>query len=60
MAERIVRAALLAKGITFIRYNDDYRMFASSHSEAYRHLAFLADVLYKNHGLTLQPQKTKS
>lgn len=53
-----VDEALLAADIDFIRYNDDYRIFASSHSEAYRHLAFLADVLYKNHGLTLQPQKT--
>lgn len=54
-----VDSALLAGGVTFIRYNDDYRIFASDHAEAYRHLAFLADVLYKNHGLTLQPQKTK-
>jgi hypothetical protein len=54
-----VDAALLAKGLTFTRYNDDYRIFASTHSEAYRQLGFLADVLYKNHGLTLQPQKTR-
>jgi hypothetical protein len=50
--------ALLANGVRFVRYNDDYRIFASSHSEAYRHLAFLANVLFSNHGLTLQPQKT--
>jgi len=53
-----VDEALLAKGITFVRFNDDYRIFATSYSEAYRHLAFLADILYRNHGLTLQPQKT--
>jgi len=50
--------ALLANGVTFIRYNDDYRIFTKSHDEAYRALAFLAEVLYRNHGLTLQPQKT--
>jgi len=50
--------ALLANGVKFIRYNDDYRIFANSYSQAYRQVAFLADVLYRNHGLTLQPQKT--
>jgi hypothetical protein len=50
--------ALLANGVKFIRYNDDYRIFANNHGEAYRALAFLAEVLYRNHGLTLQPQKT--
>jgi len=34
-------------------------IFAPSYSVAYRHLAILADVLYGNHGLTLQKQKTK-
>lgn len=50
--------ALLANGVNFIRYNDDYRFFSKNHGEAYRSLAILADVLYRNHGLTLQPQKT--
>ncbi|MDQ1639442.1 MAG: hypothetical protein QOF62_2781 [Pyrinomonadaceae bacterium] len=50
--------ALLANGVRFVRYNDDYRIFATSYSQSYRHLAFLADVLYKTQGLTLQPQKT--
>lgn len=50
--------ALLANGVRFIRYNDDYRLFCQSHTEAYKQLAFLADILYRNHGLTLQPQKT--
>lgn len=53
-----VDEALLANRVRFIRYNDDYRIFTQSYSEAYRHLAFLADVLSRNHGLTLQPQKT--
>lgn len=50
--------ALLANDVRYVRFNDDYRIFARSHSEAYRQLAFLADVLFKNHGLTLQQQKT--
>lgn len=50
--------ALLSAGIDFIRFNDDYRIFADSYSEAYRHIAVLAETLYRNHGLSLQPQKT--
>jgi hypothetical protein len=53
-----VDEAMLAEGALFVRYNDDYRIFSRSHAEAYRRLAFLADVLYRNHGLTLQLQKT--
>jgi hypothetical protein len=53
-----VDEAMLAAGVEFVRFNDDYRILAQSHTQAYRHLAFLADVLYRNHGLTLQPQKT--
>ncbi len=53
-----VDEALLANGIDFVRYNDDYRLFASSYTEAYRYVAFLADILFRNHGLSLQPQKT--
>lgn len=53
-----VDEALLANRVQFIRYNDDYRIFARSYAEAYRHIAFLADILFRNHGLTLQPQKT--
>ncbi len=54
-----VDEALLAANINFIRFNDDYRIFASSYEAAYRAIAFLADTLYRNHGLTLQPQKTE-
>jgi len=53
-----VDEALLANGIDYVRYNDDYRIFATSYTESYRHIAFLADILYRNHGLSLQPQKT--
>ena len=53
-----VDEALLLNGTRFIRFNDDYRIFARSHAEAYRKLAFLAETLFSNHGLTLQRQKT--
>jgi len=53
-----VDEALLANQIAFVRFNDDYRLFAESYAEAYRHLAFLADVLHRNHGFTLQREKT--
>jgi hypothetical protein len=51
--------ALLAAGIRFLRYSDDYRIFCNSQSNAYRSLAYLSDVLFRNLGLTLQPQKTE-
>src|SRR6266496_2387546 len=50
---------LKAYGVTFVRFNDDYRLFATSKNQAYRTLTILADHLYTNHGLSLQPQKTK-
>jgi hypothetical protein len=53
-----VDEAMLAAGAKFVRFNDDYRIPVGSHAEGYRRLASLADVLYRNHGLTLQPQKT--
>lgn len=53
-----VDEALLANGIDFIRFNDDYRIFASSQVEAYQHIAFLAETLFRNHGLSLQQNKT--
>jgi hypothetical protein len=50
---------LLAQGVRFLRFNDDYRIFGTSYTDVYRQLAALADSLYRNHGLTLQPQKTR-
>lgn len=55
-----VDEALLANGIDFIRFNDDYRIFAANHTQAYQKLAFLAETLFRNHGLSLQPQKTSA
>lgn len=51
--------AMLAAGIDFIRFNDDYRIFANSYEQGYRAITFLAETLYRNHGLNLQPQKTE-
>ena len=53
-----VDQALLANGLTFVRYADDYRIFCKTRKEAYQALATLAEVLWKNHGLTLAEQKT--
>lgn len=54
-----VDEALLGNGIKFVRFIDDYRLFAHSESEAFRYLTVLAETLYQNHGLTLNPQKTR-
>lgn len=50
---------LLSEGVKYVRYSDDFRIFASSEAEAYRHLTLLARALIENHGLTLQQHKTK-
>lgn len=50
--------ALLANRIEFVRFNDDYRIFANSTSDAYRKIVILAESLFRNHGLSLNPQKT--
>ena len=50
---------LLAEGMIFTRFVDDYRIFCDSRQEAYKCLARLANALHDSHGLTLQAQKTK-
>ncbi len=50
---------LLAEGMVFTRFVDDYRIFCNSRQEAYKCLARLANALHDSHGLTLQAQKTK-
>ena len=50
---------LHAGGIKFVRFADDYHLFANSRDEAYRSLIYLSDKLYSNQGLTLQKSKTK-
>lgn len=54
-----VDQSLRSEGVTFCRYSDDYRLFADSERTARQSLAHLADVLYRNHQLTLQEAKTE-
>ena len=49
---------LHSEGITFLRHLDDYRLFTDSAVHGYQQLTVLANALYKNHGLTLQQEKT--
>jgi hypothetical protein len=51
--------SLLSENIVYCRFSDDFRIFCKDKKEAYNHLSFLANCLFRNHGLTLQPVKTK-
>ena len=53
-----VDQALLSERKVYCRYSDDFRIFCTDDREAYEALAFLANVLFENHGLTLQQHKT--
>ncbi len=48
---------LLAEGIVFARWVDDYRLFCHTKEEAHQQLARLAEIINAQ-GLTLQSQKT--
>ncbi|GAB1760285.1 RNA-directed DNA polymerase [Priestia sp. TRN 1309] len=50
---------LLSEGVDCCRYVDDFRIFCPSEKEAYQQLAILAEMLFENHGLTLQQHKTR-
>lgn len=50
---------LQSEGVTFVRHVDDYRLFTNSAVQGYSQLAILANALFKNHGLTLQQEKTR-
>jgi hypothetical protein len=50
---------LLAEGVTFVRYSDDYHLFASTREEAYDRLVYLNEKLLDNEGLLLQKTKTR-
>lgn len=54
-----VDLALLAEGVAFCRYSDDYRLFVDTERKAREALAFLANTLVNNHGLMLQESKTE-
>lgn len=52
-------AAILAEGIIFTRFVDDYRVYVQSGQSPYGVLSFLAEQLFLTEGLTLNGQKTK-
>jgi hypothetical protein len=54
-----VDASMLSDGLKLCRFVDDYRIFCSTKKDAYQALARLANVLFENHGLTLQQSKTQ-
>ena len=54
-----IDSILQANQVVYCRYSDDFRLFASTRSQALGQLALLASALYKNHGLTLQEAKTE-
>ena len=50
---------LLAEGIAFCRYADDYHLFTDSQEAGFDALRFLSEKLVQNLGLTLQRAKTR-
>lgn len=50
---------LLAEGIKFLRFADDYHLFTRDIETAYKALQFLSETLIHNQGLTLQKSKTR-
>lgn len=49
---------LLAKDVDFVRWVDDFNVFASSYADAQRTIAELSAWLYAEHSLSLQMSKT--
>ena len=47
------------QGIEFVRFSDDYHLFAPDRNSAYRNLIFLSEKLFINQGLSLQKSKTR-
>jgi hypothetical protein len=54
-----IDAALLASGLTFVRFNDDYRFFCGTEGEARMAIQLLSDLLWQGCGLTIQTAKTR-
>ena len=50
---------LLAKGVDFVRWVDDFNFFAKSFASAQRAIFDLSRWLYEEHELTLQSEKTR-
>jgi hypothetical protein len=54
-----VDEALISEQKAYCRFSDDFRIFCRDSRDAHESLAFLANVLFENHGLTLQQHKTR-
>lgn len=54
-----VDSTLVSFGIDFIRFVDDYVIFAKRIQDAEYGIRVLGETLFRNHGLTLQTAKTK-
>jgi hypothetical protein len=54
-----VDSSLISFGIDFIRYVDDFVLFANDAKDAEFSIRVLGETLFQNHGLTLQTAKTK-
>lgn len=50
---------LNVQGIEFVRFADDYHLFANSQEDAYTALIVLSEKLFDNQGLSLQKSKTR-
>lgn len=54
-----IDSQLSTKKITFVRFVDDFVIFAKSREDAFSHLNFVAEFLLKNEGLSIQKTKTQ-
>lgn len=54
-----VDRGLQGEGLNHCRFVDDFRIFCKTEKEALAALATLANLLFENHGLTLQQHKTR-
>jgi hypothetical protein len=54
-----IDSLLVARGIEFVRYADDYYLFAETPDQAFRALVTLTQLLIDNQGLQLQKSKTR-
>jgi hypothetical protein len=50
---------MLAEGVKYVRFVDDFRIFASTREEAHATLVMLAQKIGESEGLSLQKSKTK-
>ncbi|WOI57139.1 RNA-directed DNA polymerase [Palleronia sp. LCG004] len=50
---------LQSKRIDFVRFADDFHLFAKSREEAYRNTIIISEKLFENQGLSLQKSKTR-